>query len=137
MFLVKPVELQWNSPFDTTSSDPRQYGDGRGEVMPSLDGTDFRQYERRVRLSVSNTRVAPERRAGRLLERLEGRAFASLGKLVNEAPSPQPWLEGCRFGEDWVQPPGKLPVLIWPILARTSSRVGTWRASGATYVRFW
>ena len=57
------------------SNDPRQYGDGRGEVIPSFDGTDFRQYERRVRLFVSNTRVAPERRAGKLLERLEGRVF--------------------------------------------------------------
>ena len=66
---------QWNSPVDTTNNDPRQYGDGGGEVIPSFDGTDFRQYERRVRLFVSHTRLAPERRAGKLLERLEGRAF--------------------------------------------------------------
>ena len=46
-------------------------------MIPSLDGTGFRQYERRVRLFVSNTRVAPDRRAGKLLERLEGRAFES------------------------------------------------------------
>ena len=68
---------QWNSPVDTTSSDPRQCGDGRGEVIPTFDGVDFRQYERRVRLFVSNTRVAPERRAGKLFERLEGRALDS------------------------------------------------------------
>ena len=61
---------EWNSPVDTTSNGPRQYGDGRGEVITAFDGTDFRQYERPVRLSVSNTRVAPERRAGELLERL-------------------------------------------------------------------
>ena len=43
--------------------------------MPlSFDGTDFRHHERRVRLFVSNTRVAPERWAGQLLERLGGRA---------------------------------------------------------------
>ena len=69
---------QWNSPVDTTSCDAQQYGDGRGEAIPSYDGADFRQYERRVRLFVSNTRVAPERRAGKLLERLEGRAFNSI-----------------------------------------------------------
>ena len=39
--------------------------------------TDFRQYERRVRLFVTNARVAPARRAGKLVERLEGRAFDS------------------------------------------------------------
>ena len=59
------------------SNDPRQYGDGRAKVIPQVDGTDFRQYERRVLLFVSNTRVAPEREAGKLLERLEGRAFDS------------------------------------------------------------
>ena len=53
------------------------HGDGRGEVIPSCDGTDFRLYERRVRLSLSNTRLAPERRAGKLVQRLEGRAFDS------------------------------------------------------------
>ena len=56
-----PVDTQWNSSVDTTSSDPRQYGNGLGEVIPSSDGTDFRRYERRVRLFVFNTRVAPER----------------------------------------------------------------------------
>ena len=60
------------------SNDPRQGGDGRGEVVPSFDGADFRQHERRVRLCVSNTRVAPARRAGKLMERLEGRAIDSL-----------------------------------------------------------
>ena len=59
---IRPVDTQWNSPVDTTSSDPRKYADGRGEVIPSFDGTDFRQYERRVRLFVSHTRVAPERK---------------------------------------------------------------------------
>ena len=36
--------------------------------------------------------------------------LAVLRKLANKAPSPQPWLEGSksRFGEDWVQQPGKL-----------------------------
>ena len=52
----------WNSLVDTRSNDPRQYDDGWDEVIPSFDGTDFRQYERRVRLFVSNTRVAPEGR---------------------------------------------------------------------------
>ena len=52
----------WNSPVDTSSNDLRQYGAGRDEVIPSFDGTDFRQYERRYRLFVSNTRVAEEGR---------------------------------------------------------------------------
>ena len=66
-----PWSNQWNSPIDITSNDPRQFGDGRGVVIPTFDGVDFRQYERLVRLFVSNSRVAPERRAGKLLERLE------------------------------------------------------------------
>ena len=66
-----PWSNQWNPPFDITSKDPRQYGDGRGDVIPTFDGTTFRRYKRRVRLFVSNTRVAPERRAVKLLERLE------------------------------------------------------------------
>ena len=45
---------QWNSLVDTTRNDPQHYGDGRGEVIPSFDGTDFRQYGRRVRLFVFN-----------------------------------------------------------------------------------
>ena len=73
--------LQWDSPVDITSNDPRQHGDGRSEVIPTFDGTDFRQYERQVRLFVSNTRVAPERRAAKLLERLEARAFDSCGGI--------------------------------------------------------
>ena len=74
--LVGQGSPQWNSTVDTPSNVPRQYGDGRDEAIPSFDGTDFRQYERRVRLFVSHTRVAPERRAGdELLEPLEGRAF--------------------------------------------------------------
>ena len=55
------------SPVDTTSNDPRQYGDGRGEVIPSFDETDSRQCERRARLFASNTRVVPEKRAGQLV----------------------------------------------------------------------
>ena len=47
-------------------------------MIPTFDGADFQQYERRVRLFVSSTRVAPERRAGKLLEGLEGRTFDSL-----------------------------------------------------------
>ena len=43
------------------SNDPRQSGDGQAKLIPSFDGTDFRQYERRVLLFVSNTRVVPER----------------------------------------------------------------------------
>ena len=86
--VLMDVSKQWNSPVDTTSSDPRQYGDGRGEVIPSFDRTDFRQYERRFRLFVSDTRVAPERRAGKVLQRLEGRAFDSCeGKEDLDTPS--------------------------------------------------
>ena len=51
---------------------PWQYGDGRCEVIPPFDGTDFRRYERRVRLFVSNTRVV-----------LEGRAFDSCEGIQN------------------------------------------------------
>ena len=29
-------------------NDPRQYGDGRSEVIPTFDGADSRQYERRI-----------------------------------------------------------------------------------------
>ena len=62
--------------------------DGGGEVIPSFNGTDCSQYERRVRLLVSNTRVAQERRAGKLFERLEGRAFDSCeGIRVLETPN--------------------------------------------------
>ena len=46
-------------------------------VIPSFDGTDFTQCERRVLLIVSSTRAAPERRAGNLLKLLEGRALDS------------------------------------------------------------
>ena len=57
-------------------------------MIPSFDGTDFRQYERRVRLFVSNARVAPESRAGKLLERLEGCAFDSSGGIQDlETPN--------------------------------------------------
>ena len=37
-------------------------------MIPSVDGTDFRQYEERVVFFVSSTRVAPARRAGKLVE---------------------------------------------------------------------
>ena len=76
--LVKPGFATWNSIVDVTSNDPLQYGDGRGEVIPTFDEADFRQCERRVRLFVSNTRVALEKRAGKLLERLEARAFEAV-----------------------------------------------------------
>ena len=66
-----PWSNQWNSLTDTLSDDSRQCGDGRGEVIPAFDGTELRQYERRARLFVSNTRVAPARRAGKLVERLD------------------------------------------------------------------
>ena len=57
-------------------------------MIPPFDGTDFRQYERRVRLFVSNTRVAPERRAGKLLERPEGRALDCCEGIQNmETPN--------------------------------------------------
>ena len=46
-------------------------------MIPTFDGTDVRQFERRVRLFVFNTRMATERRARKLLERLEARAFDS------------------------------------------------------------
>ena len=40
----------------------RAYGGGRGEVIPSFDGTDFRQYERWVRLfCVQHTSGSGER----------------------------------------------------------------------------
>ena len=68
---------QSNPPVDITINDPRQCGDGRGEVTPTFDGTNFRQHKRRVRLFASNTQVASEKRAGKLLERLEERAFES------------------------------------------------------------
>ena len=42
-------------------------------MIPSFDGPD----ERRVRLFETNTQVGPERRTGKLLKRLEGRAFDS------------------------------------------------------------
>ena len=77
--LVKPGFATWNSIVDVTSNDPLQYGDGRGEVIPTFDEADFCQCERRVRLFVSNTRVALEKRAGKLLERLEARAFEAVG----------------------------------------------------------
>ena len=32
--------LHWNSPVDTTSGDPQQSGDERGEVIPSVDETE-------------------------------------------------------------------------------------------------
>ena len=53
-------------------------------MIPSFDGTDFRQYERGVRLFVCEKRVAPERRAGKLLERLEGRAFDSREEMLGD-----------------------------------------------------
>ena len=46
-------------------------------MIPTFGGADFRQHKRRVRLFASNTQVAPEKRAGKLLERLKGRAFES------------------------------------------------------------
>ena len=83
-----PFGTHWNLPVDTMSNDPRQYGDGRGEVIPSFDGKDFRQYGWRVLLFVSDTRVARERRAGKLSERLEGRAFDSCEGLQDlETPT--------------------------------------------------
>ena len=47
-----PVDTQWNSLVDTMSNDSRQYGDGEGEVIPSFDGTEFRQYDRPLPLCV-------------------------------------------------------------------------------------
>ena len=46
-------------------------------MIPFLDGTAFRQYERRVRVFVSNPRVVPEKRARKLLERLGERVSDS------------------------------------------------------------
>ena len=55
-----------------------------GSMIPSFDGTDFRQYERRVRLFVSNTRVAPEREGlVNPLERLEARGKNALSATVD------------------------------------------------------
>ena len=67
-----PVDTQWNSTVDTTSSDPRQCGDERDEVIPSFDGTDFRQFETRVRLSCVPY-TSGSRETG--YEAFEGRAF--------------------------------------------------------------
>ena len=56
--------------------------DGRGEHFPGYDGkTPFRVYERKVNIFKQNTRLAPARRAGKLLERLEGAAFEATETL--------------------------------------------------------
>ena len=39
-----PWSNQWNPPVDITNNDPRQCGDGRGEVIPTFDGTNFRKF---------------------------------------------------------------------------------------------
>ena len=46
-------------------------------LIPTFDGADFRQYKRRIRLFASNTQVAPDKRACKLLKQLEGVAFES------------------------------------------------------------
>ena len=51
-------------PVDTTSTVPRQYGDGRGEVIPSFDGTDFRRHERRGLLFCVQYTSDPTQREG-------------------------------------------------------------------------
>ena len=76
-----PWSNQWNRPVDITTNDPRQHGDGWGEVIPTIDGADFRPHKRPVRLFAHNAQVAPEKRAGKLLERLERRAFESCGRI--------------------------------------------------------
>ena len=56
-----PWSNQWNPPFDITNTDPRQCGDGRCEVIPTFDGENFRQYQRRVRLFASTSGVHSSR----------------------------------------------------------------------------
>ena len=63
-----PRSHQWSS-VDTTNNDPRQCGDEWDEVLASFNGTNFSQYEKQVRVFECNTRVAPERRAGKLSEK--------------------------------------------------------------------
>ena len=68
-------------------------------MIPSFDRTDFRQYEGRVRLFVSQYPSGPERRAGKLLERLHGWAFDSCEGLqdVETPKSVDIFLEHLRL----------------------------------------
>ena len=43
------------------SNDPRQYGDGRGEVIPSFDETDFRQERKAGSSFLCPTQEWPQR----------------------------------------------------------------------------
>ena len=72
---------QWNSTVGHPSNDPRQSGDFSHSTERISDSTT------RVRLFVSHTRVASERRAGKLLERLEGRAF-ELCEVIQDLETP-------------------------------------------------
>ena len=47
------------------------------ELVPEHDGITMREYERRVRLFEQTTAIDPEFRAGRLLEKLKGDAWAA------------------------------------------------------------
>ena len=66
-------------PLTPTSNDPRQYGDGRGEVIPSFDGTDFRQHERRILLFCVHINTSGHQREGlvNFWSDWKGRALAS------------------------------------------------------------
>ena len=68
-------------------------------MIPTFDGVDFRQCKRRVRLFASNTQVAPEKRAGKLSERLAGRALESCEGIEDlETPNGvENWLDHLRL----------------------------------------
>ena len=62
----------------------------------------------RVRLILSTTRVAPGRRAGKLVERLEGRAFDSCEGIQDlETPNGIENLKDHDFVHDFERQPGE------------------------------
>ena len=63
------------------SSGYSQEADGRGEYIPEFDGKNYRAYVRKVQIWLCNSRMPPERRAGRLLERLKDAAFEATETL--------------------------------------------------------
>ena len=113
--LVKPRFAKGNRPL-TPLTVIHHHGDGRGEMIPTFDGTDVRQFERRVRLFVSNTRMATERRARKLLERLEARAFDSFeGTQDLETPNGvENLLDHLRTHFEPIQPQRRHD-RIWPV----------------------
>ena len=80
----------------TEGASSRPGGDGRKritgkEVLPSFDGsTPLREYRRRVELFLATTGIDEEYRAGRLAEKLEGRAWLAIQTLeVSKLRSPE------------------------------------------------